>query len=1406
MSTTTGLDDGCLVQINHHDYYLAPPGAFDRSKPAVSSKEEDSVANLNYYHVPVIRVFGSLPTGHTVLTHIHGVFPYFYVKYNGVEALKFHSMLEKAVANSLKRGNKEEQNDQAELTELKYIAHVSLCKGVPFYGFHVGYDLFYKIYLLNPSYQNRIADLLRDGKVNDVRYKVYETHIPYLLQFLADYNLFGCAWLKLSNPYLRIPVIINEEDKTDELSDYLAGYKPTDIERVGFCSLEFDASAQDIKNRLEISERNLHHDFIEKFNISPSSQIYVNSTKNLWRDGSYQREINGASSYSPPAPFERDPKVKWIEDDENMELFERDKLINSGEFKPPSEKNMNLTNYQTAFESVTELFFEPQFDIPSSNGLQENDEDEDDYEETDLDTDVDDQPSQELIDKPNEKTPDIFEIFEEDLEEFEEEPTEDNINTPMKNIDDSILENDPEVSDLFLTQKLKTKSTQKRLHSTFESQSTPNKKPFRILTGARSDSNLYLYKKKIPKILDFASVGLPEIDYPDPYYIGEPPKPFIYSGKKFILKSKSLEYLDPIEIDNVKQDVSKDLIYDNIEEPKLFKYIKKPPTYKQVEEFNYDKPTSKSQFNITQKFKFLTPKINERRPDGTNNLRLMICETFSCTRDAFEPHPLHDEVRAIFWKFVNGSFIQDGLFLLDVNQAIPYNNITFFDDELGMLKAFAGLVRGFDPDIVSGYEVHSASWGYLIDRSKLVYSFDFLAELSRVSFKSHNKFGDQWGYTHTSAIKICGRHVLNIWRPLRSLSLTKYTLENVAFHLLHERVAHLTFKSLTLLFNNDLISLLKYFNKRIEIDYRLIETQDLISNAAEEARLIGIDFYDVFYRGSQYKVESFMIRIAKSENFILESASKKQVRKQKPLECIPLVMEPISTFYKSPLVVLDFQSLYPSIIIAYNYCYSTLLGRLRNYSSNENAIGVSSIKHPPNLLNYLSDDITLSPNGLMFVKSNVRKSLLAKMLEELLDTRVMVKSTMKILDDSMKKLYNSRQLALKLIANVTYGYTSASMSGRMPCSDLADCIVQTARETLEQSIEFIESNNEWGAKVVYGDTDSLFVYLPGRSKEDAFIIGKEMAEAVTRNNPDPVTLKFEKVYHPSILLAKKRYVGMSSEAVDSEVKFDAKGIETVRRDGHPAQQYIVEHALRSFFKDPNVTNLKEYIQTEFSKIIDSKVSLKDFCFAKEVKIGKYKNPPPGAIVSMKKMENDERSEPEYRERVPYLIMKKAGSILRERAVSPEEFIKNNYELDSEYYITKTLIPPLERIFNIIGIDVRSWYLEMPKLMKTHLVYKGNCLSCGKRLANNPTSTNGKLCLQCFKDELRCVYNISAEIKKHFIKLRNSTMVCRSHSLGSSILCESHDCEDYYIREKEKTILKELHERKKEIMEELGFEN
>jgi DNA polymerase zeta len=710
------------------------------------------------------------------------------------------------------------------------------------------------------------------------------------------------------------------------------------------------------------------------------------------------------------------------------------------------------------------------------------------------------------------------------------------------------------------------------------------------------------------------------------------------------------------------------------------------------------------------------------------------------------------------------------------------------------------------------------------------------------------KDADRWGFKTTSMLHVTGRHIINVWRAMRGeLNLLQYSMENVVWHLLHRRIPHYSWRTLTDWYLSgrprDLHKVLRYYLKRTRMDIEILEANELIPRTSEQARLLGVDFFAVFSRGSQFKVESIMFRIAKPENFLLVSPSRKQVGAQNALECLPLVMEPQSAFYSSPLLVLDFQSLYPSVMIAYNYCYSTCLGRVVNWRGT-NKMGFTEYKRREGLLRLLKDHINIAPNGMMYTKPEIRKSLLAKMLTEILETRVMVKSGMKEDKDdkTLQKLLHNRQLALKLLANVTYGYTSASFSGRMPCSEIADSIVQTGRETLERAIAYIHSVERWGAEVVYGDTDSLFVYLKGRTREQAFDIGAEMAKEISDMNPRPVKLKFEKVYHPCVLLAKKRYVGYKYESRDQTVpEFDAKGIETVRRDGTPAEQKIEEKALRILFETADLSQVKEYFQSQCSKIMRGAVSVNDFVFAKEVKLGSYsaKGPgPAGAMVSTKRMLEDARAEPQYGERVPYVVVSGApGARLIDRCVAPEDLLNNPHaSLDAEYYISKNLIPPLERIFNLVGANVRSWYDEMPKVQQVRRVENTNttnnggnreitttntnqnqnqqknleffmsstsCTACGVKMSKPPPHNNpnpnpfqpppqrehSPICTRCAADPPTTIALLQTQLNEQQRRYADVQRVCQSCAgfapLEGEVPCDSRDCPVFYSRVKER---------------------
>ncbi|GAC92644.1 hypothetical protein PHSY_000198 [Pseudozyma hubeiensis SY62] len=835
----------------------------------------------------------------------------------------------------------------------------------------------------------------------------------------------------------------------------------------------------------------------------------------------------------------------------------------------------------------------------------------------------------------------------------------------------------------------------------------------------------------------------PEPFFSDPNDI--PTRPREYAGRMFQFQSRTLPFLRTFEHWNQSGEPAPSTQPGKPPRRLHWQFGPPPPTvlearaWRQKEKVVEKQRSKRRRARLLSQIERLTQandfgfKISQHKATtlvmrDKQHMTTLAVEVLTTTRGNLFPDPAFDAVQSIIYSFQNeDEKLQDtgsradlrtGLIIVagddDVHVdrlGLSHLALEVVEDELELFNTLIDLVRAFDPEIMVGWEIHSSSWGYIIERASKEYDFDLVPQIGRAIVHNTGRAGgksDNYAYTQSSALRITGRHTLNLWRLMKGeLTLNLYTLENVCYHLLHRRIPKFSHQTLTQWFKSGRAELIRkallYYIDMVELELEIIAESEFVMRTAEFARIYGIDFFSVISRGSQFKVESIMLRIAKPENFVLISPSRAQVGKQNAAECLPLIMEPQSAFYKGPLIVLDFQSLYPSIMIAYNLCYSTCLGRVSGFKGTSK-FGVTEYSPPKGLLSLLQDDVNISSNGLLFVKPSVRKSLLAKMLSEILDTRVMVKGSMKgtKADKSFQRIQNARQLSLKLLANVTYGYTSASFSGRMPCVEIADAIVQTGRETLEKAMDLINGTEEWGAQVVYGDTDSLFVYLPGRTKEEAFRLGNTIADKVTSLNPRPVKLKFEKVYLPSVLLAKKRYVGFKYETLDErEPGFDAKGIETVRRDFHPAIQRMLEACIRILFRSRDLSLVKSYLQRQWRKILEGRVSPQDFIFAKEVRLGSYSDkvaPPPGAAVSSRRMLADPRSEPQYGERVPYIISQgEPRAKLNQQAVSPEAFLKNpQLQINALYYITRTIIPPLARVFNLLGADVEAWFHEMPK--------------------------------------------------------------------------------------------------------------
>ena len=147
----------------------------------------------------------------------------------------------------------------------------------------------------------------------------------------------------------------------------------------------------------------------------------------------------------------------------------------------------------------------------------------------------------------------------------------------------------------------------------------------------------------------------------------------------------------------------------------------------------------------------------------------------------------------------------------------------------------------YDPDILAGHEIHKGSWGYLVDRARQVYDWDIKKSLGRVfeDDVSIDEEGEGWNDTyalnHSSAIKVSGRIVLNVWRIMRhELALNNYSFENLSFHILHKRVPVYTYENLSRWYGREdnmhlRWKVLRYYIDRVQKTLEMLDDSEFIT-------------------------------------------------------------------------------------------------------------------------------------------------------------------------------------------------------------------------------------------------------------------------------------------------------------------------------------------------------------------------------------------------------------------------------------------------------------------------------------------------------------------------------------------------------------------------------------------------
>ena len=230
-----------------------------------------------------------------------------------------------------------------------------------------------------------------------------------------------------------------------------------------------------------------------------------------------------------------------------------------------------------------------------------------------------------------------------------------------------------------------------------------------------------------------------------------------------------------------------------------------------------------------------------------------------------------------------------------------------------------------------------------------------------------------------------------------------------------------------------------YCLKDAYLPQQLMNKLAIMVNYIEMARVTGVPLNFLLTRGQQIKVYSMLLRKTRKENLLIPSVARSGGGGEDEAGYEgATVIDPKKAYYQVPIATLDFASLYPSIMQAYNLCYSTMV-------ANEDLSKLSE------------DDYEKSPSGHIFIRSKLKKGILPQILDELLAARKKAKKDMNAATDPMEKaVQNGRQLALKISANSVYGFTGATV-GQLPCVPIASSVTAYGRNLLLKTRDFVES-------------------------------------------------------------------------------------------------------------------------------------------------------------------------------------------------------------------------------------------------------------------------------------------------------------------------------------------------------------
>lgn len=666
------------------------------------------------------------------------------------------------------------------------------------------------------------------------------------------------------------------------------------------------------------------------------------------------------------------------------------------------------------------------------------------------------------------------------------------------------------------------------------------------------------------------------------------------------------------------------------------------------------------------------------------------------------------------------------------------NDVFFFLNEKEMLKEMVKIVNNFDPDIIVGYNLNNFDIPYIGDRLRALRISDTLGRDSQKPIITR-KIGEN-KYRNS----ITGRVIVDPYWMIKEMmkggGLTKYFaglkrfgLGDVSKFFLGEEKLDVAHSEISKFWNGngeELNKLIDYSRKDSLLVLKLLLDKGFLDKYIGAATVSGILLQDALDSGITSQVEHLLLKEFNKDDYVLpckptdsEINKREHEREREGLKGA-LVLDPKVGFYDKCSVYLDFASMYATIFISYNICPTTLV--------NEKTV----------------TETLRTPSGVDFISPEKRIGKIPQILKTLIAERAKVKSEMrKERDPSKHRALDAKQEALKRMGNSFYGYSGYLMA-RVYMLQMANAITSCGRNYIQKTKQIVETKTPYS--VIYGDTDSVMIALKTEDVDEAFKIGTELESIINSNLDGAMKLKIEYVFRSLIILAKKRYAGWSFEKTDGEWKTEIimKGIETVRRDWCDLVGETLNNVLNIILKEQNRPKAVSYLKDIVFQLQEGKTPIEKLVITKGVskRLEDYKGIQPHIELVKKMRKRDAASAPGVGDRIGFVIVK-GLSLLSERAEDPDYVKSHGLKVDSKYYLENQILPPLERVFEAVGVE-RSEIIGMGKQMMLTQAFKikGNngtkvepltaadgliCNSCGRTYTSIPllgkcSSCNGEL--------------------------------------------------------------------------------